>query len=75
MYVLEPARDWLSNIADQWGFTVLHWAAYVGNSDATAMLLLAGADVDITDYDGATPKDVALENGYIEIAEMLTNFA
>ncbi|MEK6832593.1 MAG: ankyrin repeat domain-containing protein [Nanoarchaeota archaeon] len=43
------------------GYTPLHIAASHGHKDAVAMLLLAGANVNIKTYNGETPLDLAVK--------------
>lgn len=51
--------------------TLLHVAAAMGNLDAVKMLLKHGTRTDIKDNHGPTPEKTALENGRMEIAELL----
>ncbi|KAF8866617.1 ankyrin [Acephala macrosclerotiorum] len=51
--------------------TALHVAAAMGNFDAVKILLEHGAKTDITDSQGRTPEQTALENGTAEIAKLL----
>jgi ankyrin repeat protein len=60
------------------GWTALLETVILGNGGPThteiaGMLLLAGADPDIADRDGATPLAHALACGYGEIAQLLRN--
>ena len=53
------------------GQTSLMFAAEQGHSDVVNMLLSYGADKTLTDSHGKTAYDYAVENGYIELAELL----
>jgi ankyrin repeat protein len=60
------------NIQHQTGITPLHYAAKHGNPDMLVLLLENGADVSITMEDGSLPADLARENEYNEIADILS---
>lgn len=51
--------------------TALHYAAMEGHREIVTMLLEAGAKPAEPDIDDKTPRDLALENGYEEIAAQL----
>jgi len=54
------------------GATPLHFAAYMNNKDVIEVLLLHGAQVDITDSSGRTALHIAaLEDGMVGAAEQL----
>lgn len=54
------------------GFSLLHRAAEVGNTQACEILLNAGASINMRSAKGwYTPLHVALANGYTETAEFL----
>src|SRR5262249_50790103 len=55
------------------GWTPLHFAAQSNSSDATALLLNAGASVDARDAHGNTPLFTAVFNsrGYGEVIKLL----
>lgn len=54
------------------GFSLLHRAAQIGNTDICQLLINNGADVNMRSSKGwYTPLHVALANGYIETAACL----
>ena len=53
------------------GWTPLMSGAYNGSTEATKFLLEHGADKTIKDTDGKTAYDYAIENEYLELAELL----
>jgi len=59
------------HIADESGWTALHWAAFHSNPTAVKQLLDAGEDVNIPDAEGCTPLHVAALYGRLEVAEVL----
>lgn len=59
------------NLTTQFGQNALHYAAMNGKLDAVKFLLERGADRTAKDIDGKTPKDLAIENGYNEVAKLL----
>lgn len=61
------------NARDKHGQTSLHKAvvAYENRKEAVELLLNNGADASIKDNDSKTPLDIAEEEGYEEIAELL----
>jgi ankyrin repeat protein len=59
------------NLATQFGQHALHYAALNGKMEAVQFLLLKGADKSLKDVDGKTPKDLAIENGFTEVARVL----
>jgi ankyrin repeat protein len=61
------------NIQDNQGETPLMWAISGEKTDAVRWLLDKGADRSIVDANGKTAYDHAVENGYLEIAELLKN--
>jgi len=52
-------------------FTVLHYAARDGKLHIAQLLLRYGAKLDIKDYDGRTPADIAIRNGHHDIADAI----
>ncbi|EDO27749.1 predicted protein, partial [Nematostella vectensis] len=56
---------------DAGGWTALHEAAYVGDELSTEGLLAAGAKVDITNTDGATPLFTAAQYGIVDCLKAL----
>lgn len=50
------------NIADHFGWTPLHWAAYVDNAVAIPLLVHKGANAAERDRRGKTPMDIAVDN-------------
>ena len=53
------------------GATALHWAVYVNDADATALLIRAGASVDTPNNYGVTPLGLASSNGNAAIIDQL----
>ncbi|HZD14518.1 MAG TPA: ankyrin repeat domain-containing protein, partial [Pseudonocardiaceae bacterium] len=53
------------------GYTPLHDAAWHGHSEAALVLLGAGARTDVTGLDGRTPAELARDNGYPDLADLL----
>jgi ankyrin repeat protein len=53
------------------GVTALHWAAYNGDETLVILLLELGADRTVQDNHGRYPRDIAVERGYLGIAELL----
>ena len=45
------------------GATALHWAAYLEDTETTALLIRAGAKADTPNNYGVTPLTLAAENG------------
>ncbi len=60
------------NVQHDTGITPLHYAAKHGDPEMLILLLEEGADVAITMEDGSLPADLARDNGYEEIAEILS---
>lgn len=56
------------------GWTALHFAASTGNENLVKMLLQAGASAGIRTgvaADGLTAKQLAAEEGFVEVAAMI----
>jgi thioredoxin-related protein len=53
------------------GVTALMLAATIGQTDIAVLLLNAGARPDITDYDGTSAADKAMQNNHKQLASML----
>ncbi len=60
------------NVQHDTGITPLHYAAKHGDPEMLILLLEEGADVTLTMEDGSLPADLARDNGYAEIAEILS---
>ena len=60
------------NFADAAGRTPLHWAAKFGDSKVITLLIDAGANIEaISEHDGTTPLQAAVEDGKIDKAKLL----
>ena len=57
------------------GFTALHEAAAIGNTDVARLLLDAGAQADARNNEGRTPGDLARDAGHAALAEALDGAA
>ncbi len=61
--------------ADGWhwplGVTALHWAAGTGNQPLAALLVEAGAGIDILDQSGNTPLRRAVHMGQVDLVKWL----
>jgi transportin-3 len=55
-----------SSAADGDGMRPLHYAAWYGHPHCVSALLVAGADVNAHDHDGATPVHAGAIHGAIE---------
>ena len=51
--------------------TGLMWASYFGHVDCVRLLLERGADMSIKTKDGDKAKDVATEQGKVDIVQLL----
>ena len=60
--ITESAHAFLINKVDKKGRTALHLAAQNGDECQTTYLLLNGARTDLTDHEGRTPLDVAIDS-------------
>ena len=49
----------------------MHWAAESGHKEMVELLLASKAVVDLKDYIGMTPLRLALDQGHIDIADLL----
>lgn len=52
------------NVQDYQGWTPLHCAAYLGDSNTVRYLLRNGASMDIRDSNGKIPIEIAIEHGH-----------
>jgi uncharacterized protein len=59
------------NAADNWGRTPLHLGALAGKPNVVKVLLTEGAQIDRCDFKGRTALDIARENKFGEISELL----
>ena len=57
--------------ADRRGWTALHQAAAIGDAESVALLLRAGARLDLRSADGCTPYGLALRHGRHDILDWL----
>ena len=53
------------------GQTYLHFAAYLGDVDATKILIEDNAEVNAVDKGKQTPMHVAAENGHVDVVKVL----
>jgi ankyrin repeat protein len=61
------------NAAQHGGWTALHQAALHGDQALVTLLLDSGADGNLNSKDGRTASQVALENGYDQLAEKIAS--
>lgn len=62
----------LVNLANTIGQrTALHFAALYGKTDAIVVLLHGGANKDLKDRWGQTARDIALQHGHVDCAQLL----
>lgn len=54
--------------------TPLHYAAECGNAEAVALLLDAGADPELVNKQGDTPRDVATLEGYTHVSQVIDSY-
>ncbi len=66
-------KDVLNDVGPNNGYTPLHDAVWHGNTDAAKVLIDAGARLDIKNYEGDTPLELAKRYKYTEIAEYIKN--
>ena len=66
-YAIDPNERDISKA----GYTPLIETTHLGAEDACKFLLAHGADKSLTDANGKTAYDYAIENGYTELAELL----
>eukprot|EP00162_Nutomonas_longa_P002400 comp13032_c0_seq1/m.17606 comp13032_c0_seq1/g.17606 ORF comp13032_c0_seq1/g.17606 comp13032_c0_seq1/m.17606 type:complete len:205 (-) comp13032_c0_seq1:132-746(-) len=52
-------------------WTPMHYAAQIGRADIIKLILKAKGRADVVNNDGKTPRDLAIEHGYTECADML----
>src|SRR5207248_4670554 len=53
------------------GYTALHDSVWHGHTEVLKVLLAADVRLDLRGFDGRTPLDLAVDNGYEEIAALL----
>lgn len=61
----------LNAITRQMRYSALHLAALKGHEEIIILLLEEGADYTIRNLDGKTAADIAAENGYLDLEEIL----
>ena len=59
------------NIQSKFGMTALHEAAEDGFLAISELLLASGAQASLTDNDGMTPLDYALDNNHHDVCQLL----
>eukprot|EP01134_Creolimax_fragrantissima_P008341 CFRG8341T1 len=62
------------NTTDAWGFTLLHYAASKGHREMALSLLQRNADCFIFDKENRTARGMAIENGEIEMIDLIDTF-
>jgi len=67
--LLERGGGW--NEASGGGWTPLHYAAHYGDVETARFLLGLGADIQTSNREGKTPRDLALEKGHTGLADLL----
>ena len=67
--ITKAAHAFLINKVDKNGRTVLHLAAQNGDECQTTHLLRKGARTDLTDHEGRTPLDVAIDSAQEDFYE------
>ncbi len=55
------------------GNTALHYAVIKNKHKAVKLLIKKRAQLDLTNIDGKTPKQIAIDKGFYEIAGLLSN--
>jgi len=63
------------NAANDSGLTALHQAAQEGHANIVKYLLDNGADIELTDDDGDTARELAENNDHDDVVELLENKA
>ena len=71
-YLLEEGKI-QPNETDNAGNTPLHYAASSGATNSAKFLLLYGAKISIRNNDGNTPKQIAEQGKYTEVADLIQN--
>ena len=61
----------LNAITRQMRYTALHLAALRGHKEIIILLIDEGADYTMRNLDGKTAADIAAENGYLDLEEIL----
>lgn len=70
--LLQSPRDVIS-LRDDDGYSLLHWAALVGNVTACARFVKCGADVDASANNQQTPLMWACLKGHVAVINALSN--
>jgi ankyrin repeat protein len=73
-HTLHQNQESVISLRDDDGYSLLHWAALVGNLDACMHLLECGADVDAAGNNQQTPLMWACLKGHIAVINVLNNF-
>src|SRR5262245_43979862 len=53
------------------GATALHWAVYADDAETTALLIRAGANVNVANAHGVSPLAIAARQGNANILDLL----
>jgi ankyrin repeat protein len=59
------------NLADQYNYTALHEAAFLGYPKVVEILIKVKADINIRDINSITPLGYAMRSGGQEVIELL----
>jgi len=70
--ILQFARSSRLHVADPKGDTGLHLAARIGDLALCDLFIREGANPDLQNHDKQTPADVALEEGHVLVASLLS---
>ena len=69
----KDAEKYMNDQGPNNGYTPLHDAIWHGNTEAAKILIDAGARLDIKNYEGDTPLDLAKRYQYMDIVKLILN--